>query len=221
MTRANPQLLIIAGPNGAGKSTYSKDISSEGASIFDADKERAAFRRQFPDLPEQSIAFAVEQVFLDQVELTLKLKSDLTIETNFRDHALMATVLQFQKEGYKASLIYLGLSSIEQSIDRVQHRVHQGGHFVDNHSIRYNYMEGLNNLAFFADRFDAVRVIDTSGDYLSLRTVYQSVGREIIYLSEQVPKWAADTISVMISNLRSEQKRKQDDDESRNRGPRR
>lgn len=221
MTSANPQLLIIAGPNGAGKSTYSKDISQPGAIIFDADKERAAFRRQFPDLPEQSIAFAVEQVFLDQVELALKRRSDLTIETNFRDHALMATVSQFQQQGYKASLIYLGLTSIEQSIDRVQRRVSQGGHFVDNHSIRYNYTEGLRNLAFFAARFDAVRVIDTSGDYLSLRTVYQSVGREIIFLSEQVPNWAADTLSVIISNLRKERDRRQDDDENRNRWPRR
>ncbi|WP_342645368.1 AAA family ATPase [Mucilaginibacter sp. CSA2-8R] len=138
MASANPQLLIIAGSNGAGKSTYSSDMSQPGAIIFDADKERVAFIRQFPDLPEQSIAFAVEQVFLDQVELALKRKTDLTIETNFRDHGMMSTVSQFQQEGYKASLIYWGLTSIEQSIDRVKHRVHHGGHFVDNHSIRYN-----------------------------------------------------------------------------------
>lgn len=184
MTSANPQLLIVAGPIGAGNSTYSKDISQPRAIIFDADQERTASKRQFPDLPEQSIAFAVEQVFLDQVELALKRRSDLTMETNFRDHGLMAIVSQFQQEGYTASLIYLGIASIEQSIDRVQHRVSQGGHFVDNHSIRYNYTEGLRNLAFFAYRFDAVRVIDTSGDYLNLKTAYQSVGREIIYLSE-------------------------------------
>lgn len=153
--------------------------------------------------------------------LALKRRTDLTIETNFRDHGLMATVSQFQQKGYTASLIYLGLTSIEQSIDRVQHRVSQGGHFADNHSIRYNYTEGLNNLAFFAERFDAVRVIDTSGDYLNLRTIYRSVGREIIFLSEQVPNWVADTLSTMVSNLRLEQKRKQDDDENRNRGPRR
>ncbi len=119
MTSANPQLLIIAGPNGAGKSTYSSNISQPGAIIFDADKERSAFKRRFPELPEQSIAFAVEQFFLDQVELALKRRSDLTIETNFRDHGLMATVSHFQQEGYKASLIYLGIASIEESIDRV------------------------------------------------------------------------------------------------------
>ncbi|MBS7565639.1 hypothetical protein KHS38_14605 [Mucilaginibacter sp. Bleaf8] len=48
MTRANPQLLIIAGPNGAGKSTYSKDMSPGGAFVFDADKERAVFKNSFP-----------------------------------------------------------------------------------------------------------------------------------------------------------------------------
>ncbi|WP_342645369.1 hypothetical protein [Mucilaginibacter sp. CSA2-8R] len=79
----------------------------------------------------------------------------------------------------------------------------------------------MSNLVFFADRFDAVRIIDTSGDYLNLTTVYQSVGRDIIYLTEQVPNWVADTLRIMISNLRQKHDRKQDDDESRNWGPRR
>ncbi|MBS7565640.1 hypothetical protein KHS38_14610 [Mucilaginibacter sp. Bleaf8] len=133
----------------------------------------------------------------------------------------MDTVERFRKRGYSTSLIYLGLVSIEQSIDRVQHRVRQGGHFVDNYSIRYNYEEGLRNLAYFADRFDTVRVIDASGDYLNLKTLYQAVDREVVSLANELPGWVAESIITMANKLRPGYNREQDDEENRRRGPRR
>jgi len=68
----DPQLLIVAGPNGAGKSTYSKDLSPVGAFIFDADKEKARIEARYPGLPDESLAYAVEQYFLDCVDEALK-----------------------------------------------------------------------------------------------------------------------------------------------------
>lgn len=145
MTLNNPQLLIVAGPNGAGKSAFSKDLSAAGASIFDADKEAVKIEALYPGLPGESVSYAVEQYFQDCVTQALKNKTDFTVETNLRDAGLMNIVTRFRENDYVASVIYIGLADVKQSMDRVTAQVKRGGHFVDTGSIYYNYIEGLKN----------------------------------------------------------------------------
>lgn len=191
----DPQLLIIAGPNGAGKSTFSKDFSAIGAFIFDADKEIARIEAQYPGLPIDSIAYAVQQYFLDCVDDTLKNKRDFTIETNFRDAGLMDTVARFKEDGYNVGMIFIGLSDIQQSMDRVTARVKGRGHFVDTGSIRYNYQESLKNLAHFADRFDNIEFIDASGNLYQLHSLLRIQNRQLVFVTPDIPEWAAPTLS--------------------------
>lgn len=221
MLQNSRQPLIIAGPNGAGKSTFSKDLSNPGAFIFDADKEIARFEAQFPGLPFESIAYAVDQYFLEQVDEALKNRTDFTIETNFRDTALiMDTVSRFKGQGYTVGLVYMGLSSVELSMERVVARVKMGGHSVDTASIRYNYEQGLKNLAYFAGRFYNVELIDASDGSYRLKSLVSVQNRQLVYLSEDRPVWAESAISGIQKHF-SRQSPRRDDDNSYRRGPRR
>lgn len=216
----NPQLLIIAGPNGAGKSTFSKDIARAGAFIFDADKEIARLEKQFPDLPTESISFALQQYFLDCVDHAIKNREDLVIETNFRDAALMDTVARFKGNGYATDLVYLGLSGIKQSMARVKQRVRKGGHFVDKFSIQHNYTEGLQNLIYFSGHFDDLEIIDASGSQLQLDTIMSIQKKQVVYQDPHPPKWAKDCLR-QISNQLHLKTQNPADDNKRGRGPRR
>lgn len=214
----NPQLLIIAGGNGAGKSTFSKDLSSVDAFIFDADKEIAKIEARYPGLPAESISYAVDQYFLDCVDNVLKKGTDFTIETNFRDAGLMNTVSRFQENGYTVSMVYLCLSDIQQSMDRVTARVAGGGHFVDTDSIRYNFEEGLKNLTYFAGRFDNVEFIDASGSLYELKSLLSVQNRQLVFLADYPPEWAEQTLS-QISRHFSPPAPDRDDDMDIRRGP--
>jgi predicted ABC-type ATPase len=75
-----PQLLIIAGPNGAGKSTFSRDFAPQDAFIFDPDKERAKIEARFPDLPDESIHYALNQFFFDCLDSVLKNQHDFFLK---------------------------------------------------------------------------------------------------------------------------------------------
>ena len=216
----NPQLLIIAGGNGAGKSTFSKDLSSVDAFIFDADKEIAKIEERYPGLPAESISYAVDQYFLDCVDSALTNSRDFTIETNFRDAGLMNIVNRFQENGYTISMVYLGLSDIQQSMDRVTARVAGGGHFVDTDSIRYNFEEGLKNLVYFADRFDNVEFIDASGGLNELKSLLSVQNRQLIFFADYPPEWAEQRLS-QISWHFSPPAPDRDDDMEIRRGPRR
>ncbi|WPV00729.1 zeta toxin family protein [Mucilaginibacter sp. cycad4] len=220
MTLDNPQLLIVAGPNGAGKSTFSKDLSAAGAFIFDADKEAAKIEARYPGLPGESVSYAVEQYFLDCVVKALDNKTDFTVETNFRDAALMNTVNRFKENDYVVNIVYIGLSDVKQSMDRVGARVKGGGHFVDTGSIHYNYIEGLKNFEYFADRFDNLEFIDASENLYELRLLLSVQNRQVVFVSNDLPKWAKPVISSIVKQFNPSLP-KRDDDNKYRRGRRR
>jgi len=220
MTLDNPQLLIVAGPNGAGKSTFSKDLSAAGAFIFDADKEAAKIEALYPGLPGESVSYAVEQYFLDCIVKALNNKTDFTVETNFRDAGLMNTVNRFKENNYVASIVYIGLADVKQSMDRVSARVKGGGHFVDTGSINYNYIEGLKNFEYFADRFDNLEFIDASENLYELKSLLSIQSREVVFVSNDLPEWVSPVISSIVKQF-SPRLPKRDDDNEYRPGPRR
>lgn len=50
---------------------------------------------RFPDLPAESIDFALNQFYFDCVESALRNKHDFVLETNFRDAGIMDTFKRF------------------------------------------------------------------------------------------------------------------------------
>jgi predicted ABC-type ATPase len=221
MHSGNPQLTIVGGPNGAGKSTYSGGLSPLGAFVFDADIITARVAARLPpDVPVESIYFAVQSVFLDFVKEAIEKKQHFTIETNFRDNELLDTIARFKQNGYDTSMIYLTLNDVEHSIDRVKQRVSTGGHFVDENSIRYNFEEGLKNLEYFSDRFDNLNIIDASDDHGEVRLLLSLKSRRLVYLSDDLPAGIEQTVINIADRYRGNS-RDEDNDEEQGRDYRR
>ncbi|MBB6498181.1 hypothetical protein [Pedobacter cryoconitis] len=111
----------------------------------------------------------------------------------------MASALEFRENGYEIHLIFMGLNSIEESIERVLFRVQTGGHKVSEISIRYNYKYGFENLYKYFREFDSVILFDNSipGDEgpSAPREILHIVGNELHLLPEGVPEWALPIIS--------------------------
>src|SRR5476651_1567041 len=146
----NPQLLFVAGPNGAGKSTFSKLLSEPDAIIFDVDKVIARIQAQSPELTKKQVYQASTDEFFSLAEKAAKTKHHFTLETNFRDENLLDIVSEFKRFGFNTNMIYLTLENIDYSIDRVQQRVDNGGHYVDEKNIQQNFDQGLEFLERFA-----------------------------------------------------------------------
>ena len=87
----------------------------------------------------------------------------------------------------------LGLNSLEESIQRVEHRVRLGGHKVAEVSIRYNYEHGFKNLYKHFSEFDSVTLYDNS---IPNRPEAE-IPKEILYITKgelhlntnQYPDW--------------------------------
>ncbi len=149
-----PELFIIAGPNGAGKSTLSALLVKPGVFVFDGDKELGQLQNRFPGIDDAVLFESVGEVYKQRIHQAIGDKVDFAIETNFASEAIMETVEKFKSCGYIVNLIYLGLPSINQAINRVLTRVDKGGHFVSAENIKSNYNSGLVNLKRYFKQFD-------------------------------------------------------------------
>ncbi|MBS1527596.1 MAG: zeta toxin family protein [Bacteroidetes bacterium] len=200
-----PEFLVIAGPNGAGKSSFSRNLSSPGAIIFDPDKEKKIIENNYPDISDEAIQDELTRVYGHFEMRALGKQLDLTVESNLRNEFVAERAKLFKENGYHTSLIFAALPNLKASIDRVQLRVDQKGHFVDAESIRYNYSASLENLKKVAPIFDNFMLLDTSPAFdespalPSILTIYKN-GLEVRRESNS-PKWAIPLLTELKAIL--------------------
>jgi predicted ABC-type ATPase len=158
---SNPVLFIVAGPNGAGKSLFSKELTISDLEVFDGDKHMAALIKKYPETGSEALwSFINENIFESQKREVLTSRLNYAFETNFSSPDPMKTAREFKNAGYDIHLMFMGLDSVEESIQRVAYRVHRGGHKVSEESIRYNYEYGYKSLYKHYFEFDSVTLFD-------------------------------------------------------------
>jgi predicted ABC-type ATPase len=141
-----PFLFIIAGPNGAGKSSHSSNLLTDtGISAFDFDKEFYSLWSKFSFDPavERGIRESVTSKFELLSNEAINKKTNFAFETNYHHESSTELVKRFREAGHKTIMIYITLPDIQTAIDRVAHRVANGGHDVDFPTIYERFNQGL------------------------------------------------------------------------------
>lgn len=158
---SNPVLFIVAGPNGSGKSLFSKGLTESDIEVFDGDKHMAALIKKYPETGSEALwSYINENIFEEHKREALKARLNYAFETNFSSADPMKTAREFKNAGYEIQLLFMGLNSLEESKERVAHRVRLGGHIVSEDSIRYNFEFGHKNLYHYVTEFDTVVLFD-------------------------------------------------------------
>ena len=141
-----PNVVVVAGPNGSGKSTaapillrdylgltafVNADTIAQGLSGFDA----------------EGVAFRAGRIMLGRLRELAGEREDFAFETTLASQSFGPWLRDLQRDrGYRVHVIFLWLPSPEMAIARVAARVQQGGHPVDEKTIRRRYERGLRNL---------------------------------------------------------------------------
>jgi predicted ABC-type ATPase len=136
------KVIIIAGPNGAGKSTFAREFlpNEAGCLVFiNADLIAAGLSPFQPEL----MAIKAGRLMLEEMERYARLGESFAIETTLSGLGYVKLIREWRKAGYDVKLMFLGLSSPEQAIERVQERVRQGGHDIPEMVIRRRFWQGL------------------------------------------------------------------------------
>lgn len=196
-----PELFVIAGPNGAGKSLFSSVIAKTELEVFDGDKHITVLRQQYPETGSDILQNWVnENPFKEAKENAIKLRKNFAFETNFSSEDPTKSLKEFKSVGYKTNLIFIGMQSIEECIQRVTLRVKAGGHKVLEESIIYNFEHGYRNLYEHCHEFDMVTLYDNS---IASDDIIKIPERLLIWennkvqqLSEHLPAWAKKLIKL-------------------------
>ncbi|MFD0669412.1 zeta toxin family protein [Ramlibacter sp. MAHUQ-53] len=157
------RVIIIAGPNGAGKTTFAREFlpHEAGCPVFvNADLIAAGLS---PFAPE-AVAVQAARLMLLELERHFTQRSSFAFETTLAGRGYLRQIPRWQAAGYRVKLIFLGLDSPQEAIERVAQRVRQGGHDVAPAVIRRRFAAGLRNFrAAYAPLVDAWARYDNSG----------------------------------------------------------
>lgn len=103
-----------------------------------------------------------ENEFRQAKEKSISEKGSFAFETNFSSHDPTKSLREFKSASYKVHLVFIGMKTIEECIQRVAFRVKTGGHKVAEESIVYNFIHGFANLYKYFKEFDTVTLYDNS-----------------------------------------------------------
>ena len=200
-----PNLYIIAGHNGAGKSTFGRKLLPNHAqeiSIFDGD---IVYSQKLKEAVKtiKVHKYAVQQADEDTVEEFAKLsnqaienQADFAYEGHFSNESSWGTITHFREKGYTINMIFLGLSNLELSIDRVNWRVGKGGFLVPTYAIHHNYFGNLRFLNQNYEMIDNLNIWDTSSGIPVILLVIANHQKE--YLSPSIPQWFSEHLPTFI-----------------------
>ena len=140
----NKRIIIIAGPNGAGKTTFARSFLPEEAGLprfINADAIAVGLAAFAPE----TAAIRAGRLMLEEINRCVSRSESFAFETTLSGLSYLGHISAWRAQGYRVSLIFLSLPSVEAAIERVASRVRQGGHNVPEPVIRRRYAAGLNN----------------------------------------------------------------------------
>ena len=115
---ARPEFTVVAGANGAGKSRLSPYYVH--CKPFDGDLLVFNLRKKHPI--EHRISGTVASELQKQKDEAISQHKDFAFETNFSNNLILNMIGEFKEAGYKITLLYFGLGSLEESTTRVMQR---------------------------------------------------------------------------------------------------
>lgn len=139
------KIYIIAGCNGAGKTTASFTILTRYMHCEEFINADEIARGLSPFHPE-SVPIEAGKLMIQRIGDLMKRGVTFAVETTLSTRSYVNLIRRAHKAGYQVELIFLWLSSPDVAVQRVAHRVMEGGHNIPEDVIRRRYSAGIKNL---------------------------------------------------------------------------
>lgn len=160
---ASSKIIIIAWPNGAGKTTFARSFLPAEAHLprfLNADLIAAGLA---PFAPE-TVYVRAGRLMLEEIRSCERRGESFAFETTLSGLGYLRRIAAWRAQGYRVSLFFLRLSSVETAIARVAARVRQGGHDIPETVIRRRYASGIRNFqTYYRQAVSDWAIYDNSG----------------------------------------------------------
>ena len=159
----SPRIYVLAGVNGAGKSSIGgAALRQSGGDYYNPDEVAGQLMAADPTLTETDANSAAWQQGVKLLRRAIGERLDFAFETTLGANTIPRLLAQAASEGIEIYIWYVGLSSPELHIERVQARVRHGGHDIAAELIHRRYDRSRLNLIELLPHLTALRVFDNS-----------------------------------------------------------
>lgn len=156
------RLYIIAGCNGAGKTTASYTILPEILDCKEFVNADEIAKGLSPFQPEK-VSFESGRIMLNRINELLLENNNFAFETTLSTRSYKNKIFEAKEKGFRVTLLFFWLQSIDLAKERVKTRVAEGGHNIDSDVIERRYIKGIKNLFdIYLPIADSVFIFDNS-----------------------------------------------------------
>ncbi len=160
-----PRIYVLAGVNGAGKSSIGgAAFRQHGGEYYNPDEVAHKLMAANPTLTQADASSAAWHNGVKLLRRAIEQRLDFAFETTLGANTIPRLLAQAASQGIEIYVWYVGLSSPELHIERVQARVRRGGHDIPVEHIQRRYEHSRLNLNEHLPRLTALRVYDNSAD---------------------------------------------------------
>lgn len=158
-----PRIHVLAGVNGAGKSSIGgAAVRYYGGEYFNPDEAARALREKDSALTQADANGAAWRQGVRLLKRAIEKGLDFTFETTLGGNTITRLLVQAAERDIEVHVWYVGLSSPELHIARVQARVSRGGHDIPAHDISRRYEHSRLNLITLLPFLTTLRMYDNS-----------------------------------------------------------
>jgi predicted ABC-type ATPase len=153
----------LAGTNGAGKSSVAGAMFlAQGTEYFNPDEAANLILSANPGTTQAEANSAGWHQGKRLLERAIAERLNFAFETTLGGHTITALLHSAVSVGVEVRMWYVGLTSAELHIERVQARVAKGGHDIDKARIRDRFDSSRLNLIRLMPKLTELRVYDNS-----------------------------------------------------------
>jgi len=179
---------IIGGTNGVGKSSFLGCLNEQRDDlgvIVDADKINLRF-----DGDKVKGGKAASQMISDCLEREIS----FTQETTLSGRKTLKTVKEAREKNYFVRLYYIGISSAQESLLRIENRVKKGGHGIPESDVLRRYKSRFEDLLRILPYCDEALLFDNENGFVKVAEYRNGQLRAV---GEYRPEWLKELIEVV------------------------
>lgn len=159
---SDKNLYIIAGCNGAGKTTASFTILPEILNCKEFVNADEIAKGLSPFQPEK-VSFEAGRIMINRINELLETNENFAFETTLSTKSYKNKIIEAKEKGYRVTLLFFWLQTIELAKERVKIRVSEGGHNIDPEVIERRFVRGIKNLFdIYLPIIDGAYIFDNS-----------------------------------------------------------